>query len=213
MTQVIYGAGGFGAEVWDLVQACHPDGGAQVCFVDDLAPKDPHYRGALYLGTLADAARAPLAPEARWSIAIGSPSVRQTIAGKMAALQPHWAVLIHPDARVSPTAVIGTGSILCLHAAVSSRAKLGKHVVLNIGAVVGHDVTVGDYATVQPGAIVLGSVLLGERVEVGAGAIVYPGIKVGAGAKVGLGAVVVRDVPEGVSVAGNPARVIATHSG
>ena len=43
---------------------------------------------------------------------------------------------------------------------------------------------------------------------IGAGAVVLPGRHIGAGAVVGAGSVVIHDVPEGVTVAGNPAREI-----
>jgi acetyltransferase-like isoleucine patch superfamily enzyme len=44
--------------------------------------------------------------------------------------------------------------------------------------------------------------------RVGAGAVLCPGVEIGAEAFVGAGAVVVRNVPPGVVVVGNPARVL-----
>jgi acetyltransferase-like isoleucine patch superfamily enzyme len=44
--------------------------------------------------------------------------------------------------------------------------------------------------------------------RIGAGAVLCPGIEIGAEAFVGAGAVVVKDVPAGVVVVGNPARVL-----
>ncbi|MDT7582357.1 MAG: hypothetical protein QOK35_3673, partial [Pseudonocardiales bacterium] len=44
--------------------------------------------------------------------------------------------------------------------------------------------------------------------RVGAGAVLCPGVEIGEEAFVGAGAVVVRDVPPGVVVVGNPARVL-----
>lgn len=49
-------------------------------------------------------------------------------------------------------------------------------------------------------------VIIGEKVWIGGGAIILPGVSIGSGAIVGAGAVVTRDVPAGVTVAGNPAR-------
>ena len=49
---------------------------------------------------------------------------------------------------------------------------------------------------------------VGDDVWIGAGAIVVSGVTVGSGSVIGAGAVVTRDVPPGVVVAGNPARVL-----
>jgi acetyltransferase-like isoleucine patch superfamily enzyme len=43
--------------------------------------------------------------------------------------------------------------------------------------------------------------------KIGANATILPGVRVGAGALVGAGAVVTKDVPPGVVVVGNPARI------
>ena len=51
-------------------------------------------------------------------------------------------------------------------------------------------------------------VTLGDDVWVGGRAVVNPGVTVGDGAVVGSGSVVTDDVPAGVVVAGNPARLI-----
>ena len=47
---------------------------------------------------------------------------------------------------------------------------------------------------------------------IGAGAIVIPGKKIGAWSIVGAGAVVINDIPDGVVVVGNPARIIRSLS-
>jgi maltose O-acetyltransferase len=52
-------------------------------------------------------------------------------------------------------------------------------------------------------------VTIGDNVWLGGGAILLPGITVGGNAIIGAGSVVTRDVPEGATVAGNPARPVA----
>lgn len=49
---------------------------------------------------------------------------------------------------------------------------------------------------------------IGANVWIGAGAIILPGINIGDNALIGAGSVVTRDVPEGATAVGNPARVI-----
>jgi maltose O-acetyltransferase len=49
-------------------------------------------------------------------------------------------------------------------------------------------------------------VSIGQNVWIGGGAIILPGLSIGDDAVVGAGAVVTRDVPQGATVLGNPAR-------
>jgi acetyltransferase-like isoleucine patch superfamily enzyme len=49
-------------------------------------------------------------------------------------------------------------------------------------------------------------VVIEDDVWIGIGAIVLKGVRIGRGARIAAGAVVTRDVPEGATVAGNPAR-------
>lgn len=55
-------------------------------------------------------------------------------------------------------------------------------------------------------------VTIGRNVWIGGGALILPGITMGDDAIVGAGAVVTRDVAPGTTVAGNPARILTSHS-
>jgi acetyltransferase-like isoleucine patch superfamily enzyme len=55
-------------------------------------------------------------------------------------------------------------------------------------------------------------VLIDDDVWIGIGAIVLKGVRIGRGARIGAGAVVTRDVPDGASVSGNPARLDAAQA-
>jgi acetyltransferase-like isoleucine patch superfamily enzyme len=53
-----------------------------------------------------------------------------------------------------------------------------------------------------------GRVIIGDKVFVGMNAILLPGVSIGSEVVVAAGAVITKDVPNGVVVGGNPARII-----
>lgn len=54
----------------------------------------------------------------------------------------------------------------------------------------------------------IAKVNIGNRVFVGASSIILPGVTIGSDVVIGAGSVITSDVPDGVVVAGNPAKVI-----
>ncbi|HEY0970449.1 MAG TPA: acetyltransferase [Gemmatimonadales bacterium] len=118
------------------------------------------------------------------------------------------ATLVHPSAWVSGTATVGNGSVVLAGAVVNTDARLGNGTIVNSRATIEHDCVLEDGAHVSPGATLCGAVRVGAGSWIGAGAVIIPGRRVGAGCVVGAGAVVIRDVPDGATVAGNPARHI-----
>ncbi|RMF59945.1 MAG: hypothetical protein D6746_07560, partial [Bacteroidetes bacterium] len=74
---------------------------------------------------------------------------------------------------------------------------------------VGHDAVLGSFTTAHPGVHVSGQARTGEAVELGTGCVLLPGVRVGASTRIGAGAVVVRDLPEGVTAVGVPARPLS----
>lgn len=55
-----------------------------------------------------------------------------------------------------------------------------------------------------------GKIRIGDRSFVGCNTIILPGVTIGSRCVVGAGSVVTKDIPDGMVVAGNPARVIMT---
>ncbi len=72
---------------------------------------------------------------------------------------------------------------------------------------------IGDYVTFAPGVMCNGNVHVQDHAYIGTGAVIKQGLPgaplvIGRGAVVGMGAVVTKSVPPGVTVVGNPARVL-----
>jgi sugar O-acyltransferase (sialic acid O-acetyltransferase NeuD family) len=211
---VIVGAGGFGREVLDVVEAMN-DAGAEIEFVgyvDDAEASVPllDRRGAPYLGPVGGLTVAGGVDErAGFVIGIGAGEVRRRLDAILTNAGRRPLVLIHPMATVGGDCRIGEGCVLAAGARVTTNITLGRHTQLHVNATVGHDSVLDDFVSVYPGATVGGDVHLGEGVTVGTGANVLQGLTIGAGAFVGAGAVVTSDIAPGVTVVGVPARPVA----
>ena len=207
---VIVGAGGFGRECLDIVEALNRAGTEIdfVGFVDDGGGDDELLgrRGARCLGQVADAP----AHATQFVIAIGSGAARRLIDQELSALGMSAPVLVHPQATLGSDCRVGPGSILNAGARATTNITLGRHVQLHANSAVGHDASLEDHVSVYPGATVSGSVVLERGVTIGTGANVLPGVRIGAGSFVGAGAVVIEDVEPQTTVVGVPARPSAT---
>ncbi len=97
-------------------------------------------------------------------------------------------------------------------------ATIGRRFFIDhgMGVVIGETAEIGDDVTLYHGVTLGGTSwrhgkrhpTLGDGVVVGAGAKILGPIFIGAGAKIGSNAVVVKDVPEGATAAGIPARIL-----
>lgn len=144
--------------------------------------------------------------------ALGTTTRRRFTEQAEAAGMP-FASLVHPLARVAPSATLGKGALVGPGALVSAHAVVGDHAFLNRATSVGHHTRVGSHLSLMIGAHIAGLCRLGDQVYVGMGALVTDRTAIADGAVVGAGSVVLADVGAGQQVVGMPARVVKEGAG
>ena len=214
---VVVGAGGFGREVVDVVEAINTAaadrGDAPVWHLegvvdDSLSPENRERldrRDIQHVGStdefLAGAARGTA-----YVVGIGEPGVRRRVATALDAAGLTAATLAHPAATIGSLSKLGAGTVVCAGARITTNIVVGRHVHVNPNATIGHDTTIGDFVSLNPQAAVSGDCVIESEVLVGVGGIVLNALRVGQGAVIGAAACAVRDVAAGATVVGIPAR-------
>jgi acetyltransferase EpsM len=205
---VVIGASGHARIILDILSALN--GPEIVGLLDDA----PHLTGTSLDGhpILGPLSLLPALAQARRvtqvALGIGHNATRQRVFAQAAALNLVWPHLVHPSAIISPRATIGNATVICAGAVVNPGAQVGVGCIINTRASVDHDCALEDFVHIGPGATLAGNIHVGSATLVGAGATIIPGIKIGRNCIVGAGATVIRDVADGTTVAGCPARPI-----
>ena len=204
----VYGASGFGREIMPLVRAQAKD--AQVVFIDDgMAPGEANGHEIMGWETF----RGLDAPSKRVCLAIAASAVREKLALRcdgegIGLFEARAANVVQMD-----DVVLGDGACLSPFVTLTSNIRIGRCFHANIYSYVAHDCVIGDFVTFAPGVKCNGNVTVEDHAYIGTGAVLKQGepgkpLVIGRGAVVGMGAVVTKSIPPGVTVVGNPARIM-----
>ena len=198
----IFGAGGFGKEVYCLaIDSGWKD--SVICFLesDDIwldrevlgLPVKPfsYFNPALHMAL----------------VAVGDPAQREKIIHRF-PYETQFPKLVHPSVIMSDWVELDEGSIICAGNILTCNIKIGKHAQLNLGSTIGHDCVIGDFFTVAPSVNISGHNIIGNRVYIGTNAATREKLHIGDDVVIGMGSVVVKDIMEAGVYAGNPARKI-----
>lgn len=193
-TTWLYGAGAHGKDIQAIWHAVHPK--HRLNLADDSPQVQNHQLGIYPRSAIPHGA----------DVILGAYYHREQISHPGRIAKP----LVHPEAMVGGDGSVdlGRGVVIARGAVIDQSVKLGQHVHVNYGASMTRCV-IEDFCTISPGVVIAGDVHIGRATFVGAGAVISNLVTIGRGCTIGAGAVVLEDVPEGVTVVGNPARPIS----
>lgn len=203
----IYGASGCGRGILPLARAQYA--AAELVFIDD-GLGGTQVNGSDVLTW--DDFLARKAPTRTVAIAIADTTIRQKLALRCDAAGVGLQAVRAASVVEMDDVQIGEGACLSPFVTLTSNIRIGRCFHANLYSFVEHDCVIGDFVTLAPGAKVNGAVTIKDHAYIGSGAVIRQGLTIGEGAVVGMGAVVTRDVPAGVTVVGNPARVMERRS-
>jgi sugar O-acyltransferase (sialic acid O-acetyltransferase NeuD family) len=209
---VIAGAGGFGRGVHGWIATspayCEEHQIEDIVFIDD-----QQEAGSLPAPVVSSIAEYEPDADDEVLCAIGAPGIRKSVIDLLRAAGAQFHTYVDPRATLGQGVRVGAGSIICPGSVLSAEVVVDEHVHVNFNCSLGHDTRLGDFTTVSPAVNIMGEVPVGSAVFLGGSAVVLPRLSVGAASVVGAGAVVTASVPAGVTVVGNPARIVRRRNG
>lgn len=208
---VIWGSAGH-AKV--LHEGIHRQGGSVVALFDNDSGAQSAIDGVPFVGGVTSLSGwiqcRPRGEKLHGLVAIGGARGRDRVVIQ-ALLSDHGIRIepfIHPMGFVASGVELGPGTQVLAMSVVASGSKLGEACIVNHNASIDHECRLGDGVHIAPSATLCGCVSIGPHAMVGAGAVVLPRLHIGQNSIVGAGATVIKNVPAGVVVAGNPAKII-----
>ncbi|MBT0653023.1 NeuD/PglB/VioB family sugar acetyltransferase [Geomobilimonas luticola] len=194
---LVYGCGGHGRSVADILIANEPD--ISLCFIDDHARENEHLYGFPVLNVWNGS-------EIQYFLAIGDNVKR---ANKLEQMDVELLVsVISKTAHIGHMATIAKGVFVGNFAHIGPEAVIGINTIVNNGAIIEHEVKVGAHCHIGPSATISGRCTIGDLVFVGVGTTIKDYISVCSNVTIGAGATVVMDIKEPGVYAGCPARKI-----
>ena len=205
MKLFIYGSGGLGREIYEISERINQTikKWDEILFLDDIREEGPFFgTRSLKFETFLEQ---KLVSEC--VIGIGEPANREKLFIKLSQNEIKIATLIDPRATVSPRARIDNGSIICEFASVHADVSMGMNCLVQPYCVVAHDTQIGDHSVLSPHCAPGGASVFGKRVFVGMHSSIKEKLTIGDDVIIAMGAAVFQNLPEGVTVVGNPARI------
>lgn len=204
MTLYIYGSGGLGKEVLDVIMNSHYKQ-MKISFLNDWSLEVDQ----LFGHDIFNPSKVIVDDSSRVLIAVGAPQDRHKLREKISKINLHLHTPVHAESGfISMNAEVGLGTIIAHNVVVASQATIGTNTFINVGSIIGHNVVIGNDCSLSSQVNIGGGTSIGDRTYIGMGSLIREGLKIGEDSIIGMGSVVFNDIPNGVIAIGNPARVV-----
>lgn len=209
----IYGASGCGRSLMPVArqQLQRIGVSAEIYFIDDSLQEQQVVNGHIALNY--QSFRNLNAAQKFVLIAIANSQIREKLANQLTSDGLQLWTIQADNVVIMDNIQMAEGAALSPFVSITSNIKIGKCFHANLYSYVEHDCVIGDYVTFAPGVKCNGNIHIEDHAYIGTGAVIKQGtpdkpLVIGKGAVVGMGAVVTKSVPAGVTVVGNPARIL-----
>lgn len=213
LVYAIYGASGCGRSLMPVArqQLQRLGVSAEIYFIDDSLKEQQNVNGHTALNY--QSFKNLNAAQKFVLIAVANSQIREKLANQLFIDCIQLWTVQADNVVMMDNIEIDEGAALSPFVSITSNIKIGKCFHANLYSYIEHDCVIGDYVTFAPGVKCNGNIHIEDHAYIGTGAVIKQGtpdkpLVIGKGAVVGMGAVVTKSVPAGVTVVGNPARIL-----
>lgn len=182
--------------------------GLNLRYYSDRTIVENNYFNLSYLGSESEETFKGWEKESKFILGIGDNKIRSRIAKMIINKNKEILNVISSYSIISKTVKMGYGNFISKNVSINSFATIGDYTILNTGSIIEHDCVIQSGVHVGPGAVLAGAVSVGNNSFIGANSVVKQGVKIGSNVIVGAGTVVLKDVPDNVTIVGNPGRIL-----
>lgn len=206
MILAIYGAGGLGREVLEIVklQPRYEERWSSILFVDDINP----HRCLRDLPVLSfeEVISNYSFSEVEFLIAVGEPFLRQKLYEKIKNKHYSLTKLIHPTVTIPDSTIVNEGVVIGAFSLISCDITIKENTYIQNHVSIGHDSQIGAHCVLSAFDAISGACQIGSCTYLAMSIPVKENLTIGSGSIIGMGSVVCRDIPDDVIAMGNPAR-------
>lgn len=191
---IVVGAGGHAAEITDYLNYSNKTKMEYniLGYIDDDENIYSKYNYSAAL--LGDIKSHKVNLEANYLLAIANLKYRRSISILLKNKGAKFISFIHPTALISPSAIIGNGTVISHNSSVGPNVEIGEFNLLNSRCTIGHDSKIGNYNFISPQTAISGNSIIGSDNLFGTNSATIPSIKVGDNNTIAAGMVVFKDI-------------------